>query len=132
VTDVPWAVIFPKSAPPGMPVQLISPRHPSQLYEALLEGLVLFVYMQARFWLVRGRKPGATEISPSARPGHLTGEFLIVYSVGRWIGESFREPDAALIMGLSRGTFYSLFLLLAGVILIAWTRLGKLTNREIK
>ena len=62
----------------------------------------------------------------------MTGEFLVVYSIGRLIGESFREPDAALILGLSRGSFYSLFLLIGGLGLIAWTRRGQLTNREIE
>jgi phosphatidylglycerol:prolipoprotein diacylglycerol transferase len=129
VTDVPWAVIFPQSAPTGMPVQLIPPRHPSQLYEALLEGLILFLYMQLRFWGVRGRQqPENRDSSPSARPGHLTGEFLVVYSLARWIGESFREPDASLVMGLSRGIFFSLFLLAAGIGLIVWTRRRQLTN----
>ena len=129
VTEVPWAVIFPKSAPPGMPVSLIPPRHPSQLYEAFLEGLVLLLYMQWRFWSVRGRGPGgAGEASLSARPGHLTGEFLIAYAVMRAMGEFFREPDAALILGLNRGTFYSIFLALAGLGLLVWIRRGGLTN----
>lgn len=128
VTDVPWAVIFPGSAPAGTPVHLIAPRHPSQLYEALLEGLLLFAYAQYRYWRVPRQVDGGL-LPAAGRPGHLTGEFLIVYSVARWLGESFREPDAALIMGLSRGSFYSLFLLLAGMGLIAWTRRGQLTNR---
>jgi phosphatidylglycerol:prolipoprotein diacylglycerol transferase len=46
----------------------------------------------------------------------------------RWLGELFREPDASLILGMTRGSFYSLFLLLAGVALIYWTRRGQLTN----
>lgn len=128
VTEVPWAVIFPESAPPGTPVWMIPPRHPSQLYEAALEGLFLFIYMQVRFWMIRGRRPTPTaETPPSARPGHLTGEFLVFYSVGRVLAEAFREPDASLILGLSRGSFYSFFLFLAGVILIVATRKGWLT-----
>jgi phosphatidylglycerol:prolipoprotein diacylglycerol transferase len=110
VTDVPWAVIFPRSEDPGTPLHLILPRHPSQLYEALLEGAVLFAYMQHRFWrsdVVRDR------------PGRLTGEFLIGYALARAAGEMFREPDASLILGLSRGTFYSLFLVAAGAALCA-------------
>jgi phosphatidylglycerol:prolipoprotein diacylglycerol transferase len=104
---VAWAVIFPNS-----PLPLL-PRHPSQLYEAGLEGLTLLAFMQWRFWktnLVR------------ERPGQLTGEFLIAYAVLRSIGECFREPDAALIAGLSRGTFYSIFLIAAGLFLIALAR----------
>lgn len=109
VTHVPWAVIFPKSASEGMPAALILPRHPSQLYEAALEGALLLAFMQWRFWksdVVR------------TQPGRLSGEFLVAYAVARTAGEIFREPDASLILGLSRGTFYSIFLLLAGAALI--------------
>jgi phosphatidylglycerol:prolipoprotein diacylglycerol transferase len=108
ISTVPWAVIFPKSAP-DRPLHLIPPRHPSQLYEAALEGALLLAFMQWRFWksdVVR------------TQPGRLTGEFLLAYAVVRAIGEYYREPDASLIFGLSRGTFYSLFLALAGVYLI--------------
>ncbi len=108
VTTVPWAVIFPQSAAAGVPAELIAPRHPSQLYEAFGEGLLLFICAQMRFW-----KSGVTE-----RPGRLTGETLIFYSLARIICEQFREPDAPLISGLSRGTFYSLFLLALGGFLI--------------
>lgn len=120
VTDVPWAVVFPQSAP-FMAVELIDPRHPSQLYAAVLEGLIPLVYMQWRFWKVRVPKHG-----------HLAGEFLVLYSIGRIIGEVFREPDAnvELILSLSRGTFYSIFLMLAGLGLIIWTRSRDLTNAE--
>jgi phosphatidylglycerol:prolipoprotein diacylglycerol transferase len=52
-------------------------------------------------------------------PGRISGEFLIAYAVLRAIGETFREPDAALILGLSRGTFYSLFLIAGGCALSA-------------
>lgn len=108
VAYLPWAVIFPKSAPDGTPVTEIPPRHPSQLYEALLEGLFLTIYTQLRFW----RSPVTRE-----RPGQLAGEFLILYAEVRAIGEVFREPDASLLLGLSRGTFYSLFLVVGGLIL---------------
>ena len=53
-----------------------------------------------------------------ARPGRLAGEFLLAYALARAIGEVFREPDASLILGLSRGTFYSLFLIAGGLWLI--------------
>ncbi len=109
-TRVPWAVIFPKSAPEGTPVHLLVPRHPSQLYEAAGEGLLLLVYLQFRLW--RGD-------AVLRRPGQLTGEFLIGYAVARMFCELFREPDAALILGLSRGTFYSLFVLAAGAGILA-------------
>lgn len=113
VTRVPWAVLFPKSAQPGTPDYLLLPRHPSQLYEAATEGLLLLVYLQWRFW----RSRITTE-----RPGHLAGEFLIGYALVRMFCELFREPDADLILGLSRGTFYSVFLLVAGVAVVLWAR----------
>ncbi len=111
ISHVPWAMIFPLSAP-GKPVAQIPPRHPSQLYEAGLEGLLLFAYLQWRFWksdVVR------------TRPGRLAGEFLVGYALVRIFCELFREPDEgiSLIFGLSRGTFYSLFMIIAGAALIA-------------
>jgi phosphatidylglycerol---prolipoprotein diacylglyceryl transferase len=109
VSYVGWAVIFPKSAPLGTPLTAIPPRHPSQLYEALLEGLFLTVYTQLRFWRSR---------VTCERPGQLAGEFFILYAAVRAIGEMFREPDASLLFGLSRGTFYSLFLVVGGLILL--------------
>jgi len=127
---VPWAVVFPQSAPPGMPYHLIAPRHPSQLYEAVLEGFVVFAFMQWRFWTVKDRRPVPDPPSASARPGHLTGEFLILYSILRFVGEQFREPDAGLLFGLSRGSFYSLFLLAVGIGLLLWVRW--LTNRKTR
>ncbi|MGB0408640.1 MAG: prolipoprotein diacylglyceryl transferase [Opitutales bacterium] len=105
VSEVKWAVIFPHS-PPAYQVQLGTygpePRHPSQLYEALLEGSLLLAYLQWRFWLKR----------PAM--GQLGGEFLVSYGIVRIFGEAFREPDAGLILGLSRGQFYSIFLILIG------------------
>jgi phosphatidylglycerol:prolipoprotein diacylglycerol transferase len=102
-SDVAWAVIFPTSPNP------LVPRHPSQLYEAALEGAVLLAYMQWRVWRTNVIKTS---------PGRLTGEFLILYAILRAVGEIFREPDAGLILGLSRGTFYSSFLIAAGVAVI--------------
>ncbi len=101
-----------QSAPLGTPLELIVPRHPSQLYAAALEGLLLLIYSQWRFW-----RTGVL-----ATPGRLTGEFLAFYAVVRIFGEQFREPDAPLIMYLSRGSFYSLFLLVAGAFLIFRSR----------
>jgi len=99
---VPWAVIFPRSPAP------LVPRHPSQIYEALLEGALLFAVMQWRLW-------GSGVLR--ARPGRLAGEFLVLYGCLRITGESFREPDASLILGMSRGTFYSLFMVAFGLYL---------------
>jgi len=110
-TDVPWAVIFLESAPSGLPLALIPPRHPSQLYEAALEGAFLLALMQWRFW--------RTDVA-FRQPGRMAGEFLVVYAGVRMIGEIFREPDAGVtpILGLSRGSFYSIFLIGMGLLLI--------------
>lgn len=105
-TTVPWAVIFPQSTPVA---GNLVPRHPSQLYEALLEGLVLLVYLQWRFW--------RTDVTQK-HAGRLAGEFLVGYGVARILCEIFREPDASLLLGLSRGTFYSVFLIAGGLVLI--------------
>ena len=106
VTDVSWAVIFPGSPMAYDPTQyafVVQPRHPSQLYAAFLEGLLLFLYTQWRFWRTQ------------SKPGQIGGEFLIGYGIVRIFGELFREPDAALIMGLSRGQFYSIFMIIVGI-----------------
>ncbi len=58
-------------------------------------------------------------------PGRLSGEFLVAYAAARIVCELFREPDAGLIAGMSRGTFYSLFVAAAGVVLIATRRGSK-------
>jgi phosphatidylglycerol:prolipoprotein diacylglycerol transferase len=110
-TRVPWAVIFPLSEQPDTPINLIFPRHPSQLYEAGLEGALLFAYLQWRFW-----KSDAVR----TRPGRLGGEFLVGYALVRIFCEIFREPDAGVrpILGLSRGTFYSLFMIAIGAVLV--------------
>ncbi len=104
-TQVPWAVYFPKSPPP------LFPRHPSQLYEAALEGALLLAYMQWRFW--------RSDVARKS-PGRLSGEFLVGYALVRIFCELFREPDVGvpLIFGLSRGTFYSIFLIAGGLVLI--------------
>lgn len=113
VTDVSWAVIFPNS-PSAYQVGTgqfgPQPRHPSQLYEAALEGGLMLAYVQWRFW--RARPPA----------GQLAGEFLCGYGTVRILGECFRQPDADLIAGLSRGQFYSVFLILAGIFLIRQIR----------
>jgi len=113
IVDVPWAVKFPLSMPPGTSTDFIQPRHPSQLYEAALEGGLMLAYVQWRFWrsdIVR------------VTPGRLTGEFLIGYGLVRILGEHFREPDAELILGLNRGAFYSIFMVVAGAAFILFSR----------
>jgi phosphatidylglycerol---prolipoprotein diacylglyceryl transferase len=111
VTTVRWGVIFPASAerPWAQAVADLPARHPSQLYAALLEGAVLLAFMQHRLW---------RSDLVSRQPGRLAGEFFVAYALLRALTEVFREPDATLILGLSRGTFYSFFLLAAGITLI--------------
>ena len=89
----------------------LEPRHPSQIYEALLEGGLLFAIL----WCVRVRFPKAPD-------GLLTGMFFALYAIFRIFGEQFREPDAAMIGPLTKGQFFSLFMFLfaAGFLLHAW------------
>ena len=103
VADVPWAVVFPGGGE--------LPRHPSQLYEAALEGLVLFVVM---FVLVQFTKI-------RTRPGLMMGIFLIGYGSARIIVEFFREPDIQigfLTSGTTLGQWLSVPLLVAGIYFI--------------
>lgn len=81
---------------------ILTPRHPSQLYEAFFEGIVLFAIL----WLVRTRMR-----QPN---GVLTGLFFICYAIFRIVIENFREPDAPLIAGVTRGQFFSFFLIAIG------------------
>ena len=82
---------------------ILTPRHPSQLYEAFFEGIVLFAIL----WFVRTRMR-----QPN---GVLTGLFFICYAIFRIVVETFREPDAALIAGFTRGQFFSFFLIAIGI-----------------
>jgi phosphatidylglycerol:prolipoprotein diacylglycerol transferase len=91
---------------------ILSPRHPSQLYEAFSEGIVLFAIL----WFVRTRRR-----EPN---GVLTGLFFICYAIFRIVIEYFREPDAALIGLFTRGQFFSFFLIAMGIafVVVAKTR----------
>jgi phosphatidylglycerol:prolipoprotein diacylglycerol transferase len=82
---------------------ILAPRHPSQLYEAFFEGIVLFAILW--FARTRMRQPN----------GVLTGLFFIFYAIFRIIVENFREPDAGLIAGFTRGQFFSFFLIAIGL-----------------
>ncbi|CAN5673648.1 prolipoprotein diacylglyceryl transferase [soil metagenome] len=93
---------------------ILHPRHPSQLYEAFLEGLFLTVVL----YLVRTRVKNLPN-------GVLTGLFFILYAGVRIFGEQYREPDADLIMGITRGQFYSLFMILIGLAFLGWALRGK-------
>jgi len=98
-TDVPWAMIFPNGGP--------VPRHPSQLYEATLEGLALLIVLGV---LVRLRA--------LRRPGLVTGAFAIGYGMARITCEFFREPDVQLGFlwgGLTMGMLLCIPLMLAGI-----------------
>jgi len=100
--DVPWAMVFPGGGP--------LPRHPSQLYEALLEGLLVIVVMLPLFWKTRARY----------RTGLLVGVFTTLVAAARFIVEFYREPDAhltefALRTGLSMGQWLSIPLVLVGL-----------------
>jgi len=93
----------------------LAPRHPSQLYEALLEGVVLFAIL---FW-VRMRWPKLPN-------GMITGLFFVLYAVFRIFVEQYREPDAALIGSLTKGQFLSLFMIAIGIgFMIVAFRSGK-------
>ncbi|PJG83040.1 prolipoprotein diacylglyceryl transferase [Caviibacterium pharyngocola] len=102
VTDVSWAVLFPSGG--------FLPRHPSQLYEAFLEGLVLFFILNLFI-----KKPRPT--------GSVAGLFLFCYGVFRFIVEFFREPDAQLGLyfgqHISMGQILSLPMILIGLLIIA-------------
>ncbi len=115
-TTVPWAVIFPQSTPDAITGEIV-PRHPSQLYQALGEGLILFAWLQWRFWR-----------NPQLSTGRLSAEFLIGYGFIRFFTEFFREPDAPLIAGLTRGQFYSLPLIALGLWLIFRPASGKTSH----
>jgi len=102
VTDVPWAMIFPNGGP--------FPRHPSQLYQAALEGIVLFVILTA---MERG--------GLRRRPGMISGVFLVGYAIARSTGELFRQPDPQLgflIFGTTMGQLLSLPMVIFGLWLI--------------
>ena len=89
--------------------EYLTPRHPSQLYEALLEGVLMFTVL----WLLRTRC--------RVPRGVLTGTFFILYATVRIIGETFREPDPAWAVGnWSAGQFLSLFMYGIGAVFIVW------------
>ncbi|NYD88339.1 prolipoprotein diacylglyceryl transferase [Sphingomonas melonis] len=79
--DVPWAIVFERTVPFDVPEPA---RHPSQLYEAGLEGIVLFAILWFAFWRTKARY----------QPGRLVGLFVLGYGIARFIVEFFREPDA--------------------------------------
>ncbi len=108
VTDVPWAMVFPTGGS--------EPRHPSQLYEALLEGIVLFLLLR---YLTYGQKR-------LRQPGFVSGAFAAGYGSARTFVEFFRQPDLQmgdggfLAGGLTTGMLLSVPMVLAGVAVMVW------------
>ncbi len=103
--DVPWAIIFPGAGD--------LPRHPSQLYEAVLEGLLLALILIPLFWKTRARW----------RPGLLAGLFTVGIGLGRFVVEFFREPDEQLQelarqTGLSMGQWLTIPLIVIGLFFV--------------
>src|SRR6266404_2799914 len=115
-TDVSWATQFPKeltenASEAERAVAACRQIHPSQLYEAFFEGVALFTIL----WFVRTRMR-----QPN---GVLTGLFFIFYAIFRIVCENFREPDATLITGFTRGQFFSFFLIAIGLAFVIVAKL---------
>jgi phosphatidylglycerol:prolipoprotein diacylglycerol transferase len=109
-TDVPWGIVFENTVPFGM----VEPaRHPSQLYEAGLEGVLLFAVLAFAFWRTKARYD----------PGKLVGLFLLGYGLARFTVEFFREPDRQLrefaeATGLHMGQWLCVPMIVAGLYLM--------------
>lgn len=151
ITNVPWAVKFPTevhhhggfvpAAPTNLPLHalpeysheilqavdtlpngraeleaILNPRHPSQLYEGALEGLLLFLIL----FTIRIRYKNLPH-------GILTGLFFILYAIFRISVENYREPDSTLILDITKGQFYSIFMIGVGV---AFLILGYLRRKH--
>ena len=110
--DLPWAMVFPQSGS-------MMPRHPSQVYQFLLEGILLFILL----WLY-ARKERA--------PGQVAAAFLFGYGVFRFIAEFFREPDTflgLLPLGMSMGQWLCVPMILGGAGVWVWAR-GQATGKR--
>ena len=113
-TDVPWAMVFPTGGPLA--------RHPSQLYEAFFEGLVLFVIL---LWFIKRPRPA----------GSVSGLFLLGYGVFRFCIEYFRQPDAQLGLFadfISMGQILSLPMIIGGLGLLIWAYKQPLSKTAAK
>jgi phosphatidylglycerol---prolipoprotein diacylglyceryl transferase len=111
--DLPWAMIFPNGGP--------LPRHPSQIYEAGLEGILLFTVLAVMI------RRGALK-----RPGLILGSFIALYGLARIAGEHFREPDPQLGFlwgGLTMGMLLSVPMVIVGAIIIVAAWRGKSPDR---
>jgi phosphatidylglycerol---prolipoprotein diacylglyceryl transferase len=112
-TEVSWGMVFPHGG--------AMPRHPSQLYEAFCEGILLFLLLFA-----------AERLGARQRPGIVTGLFLAGYAVARMSGELFREPDPQLgylVFGTTMGQLLSVPLLIAGLAIILWAQRAPVAAR---
>jgi len=107
-TTMPWGMYFPLDATNTL-------RHPSQLYEAAFEGILLFIIL----WLLR-KKTGVD--------GSLLGLYIFGYGLARFIVEFFREPDFA-VGPISIGQFLCLLMMLAGIMILIWLKNTKQKNR---
>jgi phosphatidylglycerol:prolipoprotein diacylglycerol transferase len=121
-TNLPWAIRFPEVI--GGITVLGPPRHPSQLYEAFLEGIVLFAILWWMFWKTEARY----------QPGKLVGAFGFFYGLFRFLVEFVREPDPQLTAfahetGLHMGQWLSLPLIIGGAWLM-WTAKNRRTRAE--
>ncbi|NSX56125.1 prolipoprotein diacylglyceryl transferase [Parasulfitobacter algicola] len=130
-TDLPWGVIFPGQAAQNCP-QIIGlcARHPSQLYEAILEGLILGLLLVYLVWKKNALKT----------PGFIAGLFLLGYGLGRFVVEFVRQPDAQFISpgnqlglawhiqgyGLTMGQILSIPMIIAGILFIQYARRTRL------
>ncbi len=106
-TDVPWAMVFPTGGE--------VPRHPSQLYEAGLEGILLGIILWYMFWKTDARY----------QPGRLVGAFILIYGISRFLVEMVRQPDEGLehlAWGLSMGQTLTVPMILGGIYLIATSK----------
>jgi len=112
-SDVPWAMIFPTDP-------LLLPRHPSQLYEAVLEGLVLFLILNGFI-----RKPRPT--------GSVAGLFLIGYGFFRFIVEYVREPDVELFLNvITRGQLLCVPMIVGGIAIMLWAYRKSAVQKSVK
>ena len=113
VSNLPWAIIFPEGGNFA--------RHPSQIYEAVLEGAVLFLIIN--FLAIKKKL--------LLKPGYISGLFLIFYSIARIIGENFREPDVNLgyfFNYFSMGTMLSILTFLSGCCIIFYIKSNEQNN----
>jgi phosphatidylglycerol:prolipoprotein diacylglycerol transferase len=119
-TAVPWAIRFQERTPYGL--ILGPPRHPSQLYEAFLEGIVLFGILGWMFWKTEARY----------QPGKLVGAFIFFYGIFRFGVEFIREPDSQLVefakmTHLHMGQWLSLPMIIGGLYLMLTAK-----NRRVR